>query len=316
MKTGVAPAVQVVDVNHSYTVGKKTRQVLDHLNITVKRGEIFGLLGPNGGGKTTLFKILSTAIPLTSGEVKIFDFDLKTQAHQIRNKMGVVFQHPSLDKKLTLLENIETQGVLYGLGREEIKSRSSQLLKKFSLLDRAHDFVEHLSGGLQRRAEIVKALLHEPELLLMDEPSTGLDPGSRRDLWDLLNNLKNEGVTILLTTHLMEEADKCDRVSILHHGRTIKTGTPNDLKNKIGGDMIVVHADQLDLLSSKIHQTFGLTPILIDNTLRIEMAEGHKFIPKLVESFPGLIKAVSVGKPTLEDVFVHETGQAFEDPRA
>lgn len=304
-------AVQIKDVNHTYISRKKSRQVLTNVSLNVQTGEIFGLLGPNGGGKTTLFKILSTALPLTNGSIQIFGIDVKTDPTEIRKKIGVVFQNPSLDKKLTLLENILTQGSLYGLRGTDLKNRAQTVLKKLSIEDRASDFVEHLSGGLQRRGEIAKGLLHRPELLLMDEPSTGLDPGARHEMWDLLLELKKEGVTIMVTTHLMEEGDKCDHLAILHQGRCVAMGTPNELKKKIGGDMVIVQTEHAPALSEKIKNMFGVQPTVLENTVRIEIPEGHKFIPKLVESFPGLIKAVSVGKPTLEDVFVQETGSRF-----
>ncbi len=305
-------AVEIESLNHTYVSSRtKSRQVLANLNITVRPGEIFGLLGPNGGGKTTLFKILSTSFRVTSGRVSIFGTDLASNPAAVRRKIGVVFQNPSLDKKLTLLENVATQGILYGLSGTQLKDRIAEIFKKLSLTDRADDLVEHLSGGLQRRGEIAKGLLHKPQLLLMDEPSTGLDPGARRELWDLIFDLKKEGVTTLVTTHLMEEGDKCDRLGILHRGRCVALGTPAELKKKIGGDMVIVQTGDATALAGKIKQTFGGEPKPLDGTVRIEKPEGHKFIPQLVEAFPGMIEAVSVGKPTLEDVFVGETGQKF-----
>ncbi len=304
-------AVAVAGLNHTYQSGHKNRQALKDLTLAVEPGEIFGLLGPNGGGKTTLFKILSTAFPIQSGSARVFGADLQQNAADVRRMIGVVFQNPSLDKKLTLLENIRTQGRLYGISGANFDSHCAPLLQKLSLTDRADDLVEQLSGGLQRRVEIAKGLLHKPRLLLMDEPSTGLDPGARRELWELINELKKDGATILVTTHLMEEGDRCDRIGILHHGQLVALGTPNELKKKIGGDMVIVQTDGPAALAEKIRGTFNVKATVLDNTVRIEMPEGHKFIPKLIESFPGEIKAASVGKPTLEDVFVHVTGHGF-----
>lgn len=307
-------AIEIKNLHHTYlATGKKnkSRVVLTDVSLSVQSGEIFGLLGPNGGGKTTLFKILSTAMLPSSGQVSVFNTDLIGNPDTVRRKIGVVFQSPSLDKKLTLLENMLYQGNLYGLRGQSLREKAQTLLQKLSLTDRGDDYVEQLSGGLQRRGEIAKGLLHTPQLLLMDEPSTGLDPGARREMWDLLFELKKQGVTIMLTTHLMEEGDKCDRVAILHRGHCVVMGTPNELQAKIGGDMVIVQTNEPESLCEKIRRKFGGAPSVLEKTVRIEIKEGHKFIPPLVESFPGMIDAVSVGKPTLEDVFVHETGQKY-----
>ncbi|MFN0117505.1 MAG: ATP-binding cassette domain-containing protein [Elusimicrobiota bacterium] len=306
-------AIDVKNLSHTYK-GKRSKsdqQALNQIHFQVKEGSIFGLVGPNGGGKTTLFKILSTALKPTSGNALIFGLDLSSQSDEIRKKIGVVFQSPSLDKKLTVIENIIHQGRLYGLNHETIRRKSDQLLTQFSLRDRREDFVETLSGGLQRRVEIAKGLLHNPSLLLLDEPSTGLDPGARHDLWELLLSLKNKGVTILVTTHLMEEAEKCDELLILNKGRCITQGTPLELKNKIGADIITVQTADPQKLAKEVNQKFPVKSSVVDGVFRIEIQEGHKFVPTLVEAFPGMIAAISVGKPTLEDVFVKETGHTF-----
>lgn len=306
-------ALSVESLRHSYPLKKGgSRLVLDGLDLTVAKGEIFGLLGPNGGGKTTLFKILSTAFKPDQGSVFLFDINVVNNPAAAREKMGVVFQHPSLDKKLTLLENLQHQGHLYGLSGSLLQQRINECFRRFSLNDRAKDIAEHLSGGLKRRGEIAKSMLHNPDILIMDEPSTGLDPAARREMWDTLFELKKQGMTILLTTHLMEEGDKCDQVAILHHGRCVAQGAPNDLKRTIGGDMVTVHTDNPEALRQKIDEKFSTHATVLDGQVRLEIPEGHKFIPLLVEAFPGSIKAVSTGKPTLEDVFVQETGQKFQ----
>jgi ABC-2 type transport system ATP-binding protein len=305
-------AVRIEDLRHSYKLKKgEARLVLDGLNLDVPKGGIFGLLGPNGGGKTTLFKILSTAFKPDAGSVALLDIDVLADPAKARGKMGVVFQHPSLDKKLSLLENLQHQGRLYGLSGATLQQRIADSLKRFSLSDRANDLTEQLSGGLKRRGEIAKSLLHHPEVLIMDEPSTGLDPAARREMWETLFELKSHGMTILLTTHLMEEGDKCDRVAILHGGRCVAQGTPDDLKRTIGGDMVTVQTDDAETLRQLVDKKFNTHATVLEGQLRLEIQEGHKFIPLLVEAFPGSIKAVSTGKPTLEDVFVHETGQKF-----
>jgi ABC-2 type transport system ATP-binding protein len=273
---------------------------------------MFALLGPNGGGKTTLFKILSTLMPATSGQVRIFGHDLFRDVGVLRRRFGVVFQHPSLDGKLTVLENLTHHGHLYGLWGAELQRRIHEMLERFGLRDRAHDLVEVLSGGLQRRTELAKGLLHKPELLLLDEPSTGLDPGARRDLMHYLQYLREqEGVTIVLTTHVMEDAERCDRVAILHEGKLVAAGTPEALKRSIGGDIVVIRSANPQELQAKLRERFGCEPALVDGTLRVERERGHEFIRDVVETFPDEVSSATFGKPTLEDVFIHVTCESY-----
>lgn len=302
------PAVSVQQLHTSYTSPSGKRVVLDDVSFDVGHGEIFGLLGPNGSGKTTLFKILSTLLKPSSGEARINDEDVLENPAAIRRSIGVVFQNPSLDKKLTVKENLIYQGHLHGISGTALQNRADELLKLLNLADRKNDLVEQLSGGLARRLEIAKGLLHKPAVLLMDEPSTGLDPGARRDLWAHLFDLKKQGLGILLTTHLIEEGDRCDRVSILSHGKMVASGTPDALKKKIGGDVISIQTRDPQAAIAEIKNKFGLTATLLDEVVRLEKEDGHKFIPSLAEALPGLIQAITVGKPTLEDVFVRETG--------
>jgi ABC-2 type transport system ATP-binding protein len=289
------------------------RTALDRVSFQVAKGEIFGLLGPNGGGKTTLFRILSTLVAPREGSVRMFGMDVVHDQGEIRRRIGVVFQAPSLDRKLTVLENLHHQGHLYNLRGPELQSRIDELLARFGMADRKGDLVETLSGGQRRRVELAKGLLHKPQVLLLDEPSTGLDPRVRRELSDYLEWLRDEaGMTILLTTHLMEEADRCDRIAILDRGRLVALNTPRQLKEEIGGDVISVETRQPKPLAEQIGKRFGGEPRVLDGSVRVERANGHKFIAELVEAFPGQIDAVSVHKPTLEDVFIRLTGHQFE----
>lgn len=304
----LTPAVVVDDLCRRYG----PRIALDHVSFSVARGEMFALLGPNGGGKTTLFKILSTLLPATSGEVRVFGLELFRHAIAIRVRLGVVFQHPSLDRKLTVAENLRHHGHLYGLRGKVLRERIADMLGRMGLTDRAHERVETLSGGLQRRVELAKGLLHKPDLLLLDEPSTGLDPGARRDFNLYLSHLcEQDGVTIILTTHIIEEAERCDRVGILHRGKLVALDTPDALKAQVGGDIIAIQAPQLRELREKLVEKFACNPVLVDGTLRIERPKGHEFVREIVEAFPGEIQSVTFGKPTLEDVFVHQTGHQF-----
>jgi ABC-2 type transport system ATP-binding protein len=289
------------------------RVALDKVSFEVPAREIFGLLGPNGGGKTTLFRILSTLVKPREGNVRLFGIDVARHQGEIRRRIGVVFQSPSLDRKLTVLENLRHQGHLYNLRGPELQSRIDELLSRFGMTDRKADLVETLSGGQRRRVELAKGLLHKPQVLLLDEPSTGLDPRVRRELSDYLEELRDkDGMTILLTTHLMEEADRCDRLAILDRGRLVALNTPRQLKEKIGGDVISVEAEKPQPLAEQITKRFGVEAHVLDGSVRVERANGHKFITDLVEAFPGQIDAVSIRKPTLEDVFIRLTGRRFE----
>ena len=296
-------SVQIDGLTHRYG----ERLALDGVSFSVRKGEIFGLLGPNGGGKTTLFKILSTALRPTSGSARIEGIDVRDDA--VRRRIGVVFQAPSLDQKLTVAENLLHQGHLYGLMGSGLRRRIDEELVRFRLSDRARDRVEKLSGGLQRRVELAKSLLHQPEVLLLDEPSTGLDPGARRDLWDALRSLK--GVTVLLTTHLLEEAERCDRLAILHKGKLVALGAPLDLRGEIGGDVVTIRAKDAEALAAAIREKMGETATVVQGAVRLARERGHELVGRLVEAFPGLVESVTVAKPSLEDVFLTRTREVW-----
>ncbi len=301
-----ASALVASELTHRYG----ERLALDRVSLRVAPREIFGLLGPNGGGKTTLFRILSTLVKPTSGSASILGLDLHRDTGALRRRLGVVFQAPSLDKKLRVRENLEHQGHLYGLSGAALGERIDHLLLEFNLRDRARDLVETLSGGLQRRVEIAKSLLHRPELLLLDEPSSGLDPGARIDLWQTLYRLRDQqDVTVLLTTHLMEEAERCDRVAIIDHGRIVALDTPDALRAGIGGDVISARAKDATSLGQRIAEALGVEVSVLNNEVRVEQADGPGFVARLVEAFPGEIDSVTLAKPTLEDVFIARTGR-------
>lgn len=302
------PAVAVANLCRLYGA----RTALAGITFAVPRGEIFALLGPNGGGKTTLFKILSTLLPATSGEVEVFGQRLTHNPHAVRARLGVVFQHPSLDPKLTVAENLLHHGHLYGLRGKVLHARIHAMLDRLGLADRSRDLVETLSGGMQRRVELAKGLLHRPDLLLLDEPSTGLDPGARRDFNSYLQQLRaQDGVTIILTSHIMEEAERCDRVGILHQGKLVALDTPDALKAQVGGDVVAIRAQNLAEFRDKLAKRFACEPALVDGSVRVERPRGHEFVREVVEAFPGEVQSVTFGRPTLEDVFIHQTGHRF-----
>ncbi len=303
--------IQLENLKHNYG----GRLALDGLSFAVHSAEIFGLLGPNGSGKTTLFRILSTLMTPTGGSARILGFDAAREPNKVRQQTGIVFQAKSVDIKLTVTENLKHQGHLYGLSGPRLKTRIREVLDRVGLGDRANDYVEALSGGMQRRVELAKGLIHSPSVLLLDEPSTGLDPGARRDLWQYLRMLRDqEGVSILVTTHLMEEAEHCDRLAILSEGKLVALGSPLELKSAIGGDVVLFETgseDAASQLASRMAARFDVQPVVLGRTVRLERPEGHRFVTGVVEAFPGEINGISVAKPSLEDVFIQRTGHRF-----
>ena len=304
-----APVISVENLVHRY----ENRTALNGVSFEVRPAELFGLLGPNGSGKTTLFRILSTLMIPTAGRAMIMGYDAAQDAANVRRQIGVVFQAQSVDGKLTAYENLWHQGHLYGLRGSALKIRVAEILARVGLADRAKERVETFSGGMQRRIELAKGLLHHPAVLLLDEPTTGLDPGARRDLWQYLQILRDEEhVSVLVTTHLMEEAERCDRLAILNEGNLVALGTPTELKSEIGGDVIMLDAaHDVVVLAEHVRTRFHVEASVLGNQVRIEQEAGHRFVPDVVEAFPGEIQAISVSKPALEDVFIHRTGHKF-----
>jgi len=291
------------------------RVALDGVSFAVREAEIFALLGPNGGGKTTLFRIISTLLPPSGGEASVCGHDVVKGAAAVRACIGVVFQSPSLDPQLTVAENLRYGGNLYGLHGAGLETRLREVAAALRVDDRMDDRVKSLSGGLQRRVEIAKSLLPRPKVLLLDEPSTGLDPVARVDLWSILEQLRTRhGMTVVLTSHLMDEAARCDRAAILHRGRLIACGSPESLCAKIGCDVLTLAGRDADRLAEMLQAKFGWAASVQDGTVRVEIPRAHEQVAKIVEAFPGEILSVTAGRPTLEDVFVHLTGERLGGP--
>lgn len=304
-----APALIADGVSFNYG----DRQALSNLSIAIRRAEIFAFLGPNGGGKTTLFKLLSTLVPLQKGSIQVLGSDLRGDTVAVRRRMGVVFQHPSLDGMLTVRENLAHHGHLYGMRGGALKARCAEVMAQLGIEDRASELVQTLSGGLQRRVELAKALLHRPELLLLDEPSTGLDPVARREFGNRLAELREtQKVTVILTTHHMDEAERCDRIGILHQGRLVEAAPPAELRAQVGGDVVVIRGPDSKSLSRQLLDRMGLDNAIVDGTVRVEHPQGHELVRDVVAAFGDEIESVTFGKPTLEDVFVHLTGHQFQ----
>ena len=302
------PAVSIHDLRHRFA----ERVALGGVSLDVAQRELVALLGPNGSGKTTLFRILTTALLPGGGSVSIFGADVVRQPRRARREIGVVFQSPSLDRKLTPAENLRHQGHLYGLRGRELEQRIATALERVGLAERARERVERLSGGLTRRVELAKGMLHRPRLLLLDEPTTGLDPSARRDFWSYFDAVRREtGATAILTTHLLDEAERADRIALLDEGRLVALGAPAALKAEIGGDVVTVQTAEPERLAAAVAERFGCSPAVVEGAVRIELARGHELVPRLVEAFPDAIRGLTLGKPTLDDVFVHRTGRHF-----
>ncbi len=307
--SSAASVISIQNLAHRY----ENRTALNDVSFDVHSAELFGLLGPNGSGKTTLFRILSTLMIPTAGRAVIMGHDAAQDPARVRRQIGVVFQAQSFDPKLTAYENLWHQGHLYGLRGTALKARVHEILSRVGLADRAKERVETFSGGMQRRIELGKGLLHHPAVLLLDEPTTGLDPGARRDLWQYLQILRDEEhVSVLVTTHLMEEAERCDRLAIMNEGSLVALGTPAELKSEIGGDVVMLDATHnAESLAERVRSRFLVEAAVLGNQVRIERDGGHRFVTDVVEAFPGEIQAVSVSKPALEDVFIRRTGHKF-----
>ena len=288
---------------------------VDKLDITVESGEIFGLLGPNGAGKTTTISMLCTILKPTSGTARVNGFDIVKEATQVRKSTGIVFQDPSVDDRLTGRENLYMHANLYGVPASEQKSRIDGVLKLVELEDRADDLLRTYSGGMRRRLELARGLIHYPKVLFLDEPTLGLDPQTRDHVWRYIRELKEtHDITVVLTTHYMDEADRlCDRIAIMDYGKIIALDTPAQLKETLEGDIVIVKANNLDALFSLITEKMGLQKTrIVNGTIEITVRNGEGMLPRIVETATQnkiYVESISLREPNLEDVFLHYTGR-------
>lgn len=292
---------------------------VDHVNLEIEDGELFGLLGPNGAGKTTFIHMLSTILPPTEGTAKVAGFDIRDGADSVRAAIGIVFQDPSLDNRLTGRENLDFHGRMYGLTKKQRDERISKVLELVGLKDRADSLVETYSSGMKRRLEMARGLMHRPKILFLDEPTLGLDAQTRRNIWDYIQMLNDvENVTIILTTHYIEEADYlCDRVAIIDYGKIIALGKSEALKDELKGDIVSLKVGEpekyLKILKGKKLVEDGK---IVDGLLHLRVGNGEEAIPKLIEVVRrrgDQVHAASLRRPTLEDVFIHYTGRAIRE---
>jgi ABC-2 type transport system ATP-binding protein len=296
---------------------------VNSISFSVKEGEIFGLLGPNGAGKTTTLSMLSTLLSPTSGEAFVNNFDVEKERDNVRKSIGMVFQDPTLDDELSAYENLDFHGRLYNVPIETRKKKIIELLKLVELEDRKDSVVKTFSGGMKRRLEIARGLLHEPKVLFLDEPTLGLDPQTRNKLWDYIKKLnKEKGITIILTTHYMDEADKlCDRIAIIDYGKIIALDTPKNLKNKIGGDMITIGTSESEKLEEVLKQQCKWCKSIKrhNGNVTINAQDAGKRVVdvvKLVEKNKVKVDAITIHEPTLEDVFLYFTGRTIREEEA
>jgi ABC-2 type transport system ATP-binding protein len=291
---------------------------VDSVSFNVREGEIFGFLGPNGAGKTTTINMICTLITPTSGNAKLYGFDIVKDRRRVRNCIGLVFQDPSLDDKLTAMENLYFHSRLYNVPRETINKRCEQVLKMVDLYERRSDLVRNYSGGMKRRLEIARGLIHYPKLLFLDEPTIGLDPQTRNSIWDYIIQLKSkQKITIFLTTHYLEESEICDRIAIIDRGKIIALDTPSNLKKMAGHDIITVSSDNnrrlSDFLKDKLNVDIEND---IKNEIKFEVKDSSSFIPDFIKDCPVKILSISARQSTLNDVFLNLTGKKLRDSDA
>jgi len=312
-------AIEVKDLRKEFKGGIKA---VDGIDLSVAEGEIFGLLGPNGAGKTTTIRMLATMTRPTSGKAIVCGTDVTEDPDSVRRCIGIVFQDPALDDQLTGRENLDFHARMYGMPSKERKDRMEEVLRLVELSDRADDLVEKYSGGMRRRLEIARGLMHRPRVLFLDEPTIGLDAQTRRVIWEHIVRLnRSYKITIILTTHYMEEADfLCQRVAIIDHGKILSLGTPSSLKNSLGGDVITLKVSSSSKMEQLVRSMKGASHVKVhDGSVSVAMADASRRIPELFKAAEkaGIrVESVDLHKPTLEDVFIHFTGKTIREQDA
>lgn len=292
----------------------KSLTAVDDISFSVDEGEVFGFLGPNGAGKTTTINILCTLLSPTSGQARIADYDCATDSHRVRSSIGLIFQDTTLDVGLTAYENLKFHAYLYNLDRHLAEKRIDEMLDVVELQSRKHDLIKQFSGGMKRRLEIARGLLHYPRVLFLDEPTLGLDPQTRNTIWDFINRLRTrEKITVFMTTHYMEEAENCGRIAIIDHGKIIAIDTPAKLKAMVRGDVIHLTTEDNRKALLEIRKAFQIEALEENGNLVLEAEKGDEFIPHLLRTLSVRTLSVRLTKPTLNDVFLKLTGRTIRD---
>jgi ABC-2 type transport system ATP-binding protein len=287
------------------------------IDFEVYEGEVFGFLGPNGAGKSTTINILCTLAEATSGEAQVAGHDVRTERTEVRRNIGLVFQEPTLDGYLTADQNLRFHGELYGVPRAQLRSRMDEVLTMVGLEDRRGDLVQTFSGGMRRRLEIARGLLHSPHVLFLDEPTIGLDPQTRASIWEYISELRRrEQITVFVTTHYMDEAENCDRIAIMNEGEIAVIDTPEALKSGIGADRVQIRTSDDDAAIAQLQQIFGLEAAVHEGAVTFAVPGGAQFVPRLFSKLDVAIEMVTVTRPSLDDVFMTYTGTTIRDAEA
>jgi len=290
---------------------------VDQVSLSVTEGEIFGFLGPNGAGKTTTINILCTLLRPTSGTALVNGYDIIRQRNQVRSSIGLVFQDPTLDEYLTGEQNLRFHAYAYNVPRSVRERRIGELLELVGLSDRRKSKVRTYSGGMKRRLELARGLLHRPRVLFLDEPTLGLDPQTRRHIWEYIHTLRQqERLTIFLTTHYMDEAENCDRIAIIDYGRIVALDTPDNHKDSLGGDLVTLKAEDNEAAVFELKERYNLSPEIQNGVVSFCVPQGEKFLPDFVRGFRSRLLSISVRRPTLDDVFLRLTGRAIREQEA
>jgi ABC-2 type transport system ATP-binding protein len=310
---GPPPVISVMGLTKRYGEIEAVRGI----DFEVIRGETFGFLGPNGAGKTTTIKILCTLANATSGTASVAGHDAASERDAVRRNIGLVFQDTTLDTYLTAEQNLRFHAELYGVPKAAVPPRMRQVMDMVGLWDRKDSLVSTFSGGMQRRLEIARGLLHAPRVLFLDEPTVGLDPQTRSSIWQYINELKRrEDITIFLTTHYMDEAENCDRIAIIDHGKIVAIDTPETLKASVGKDRVQIHTSDDQAAIAELAETFGIEAVTREGAVMFSVAAGEQFVPRLFTEFSVPIQSVSVSRPSLDDVFMSYTGTTIRDAEA
>jgi ABC-2 type transport system ATP-binding protein len=287
------------------------------VSFAVAPGETFGFLGPNGAGKSTTISMLCTLLTPSGGRASVAGFDVATRKADVRRRIGLVFQDTTLDDLLTGEENLRFHAELYGVPRASIGARLDQVLELVGLAERRASLVHTFSGGMKRRLEIARGLLHSPRVLFLDEPTIGLDPQTRSQIWTYLNELRRrEAITMFLTTHYMEEAESCDRIAIIDNGEIVVEGSPDELKASVGKDRVALRSGDDSAVIAGLREHFGLEATVSEGAVTFHVAGGEEFVPRLFAELGVPIRAISVARPTLDDVFMSYTGRTIRDAEA
>lgn len=281
------------------------------VDFSVRPGELFGFLGPNGAGKTTTINMLCTLLKPSSGQAWVAGHDVIRERDAVRRSIGIVFQDPALDERLTALENLRFHALIYDVPLALIPSRIDRALELVELSERRHDLVKTYSGGMKRRLEIARSMLHIPRVLFLDEPTIGLDPQTRARIWEFLHGLQRDGTTLFLTTHYLDEAETCDRVAIIDHGEVVALDTPSNLKARIGGDTVVLETEDNARAIEELKEAFGIEASPDEPCFQFSVERGQTFLPQLFRRLTVPVKQVSVRGPSLDDVFLKLTGRAI-----